>query len=470
MDFTAIYKQSASLVAFSPAGNLILTAAQDRLIVRRTDTFQIVRTSAIDASPSPTNASLPQLKALSGDNRITHAAWSSDSEYMLAACARKGVVHVYKLHDEKWHARVDAGAEGLAKAEWAPDGRSILCFSEWGLRVTIWSLITGSATYIQFPLHLDKGYAFRSDGRYFVLAERHRSKDTLGLYDAADGFKLARHFPLPTSSLSSFALSPNGNHLAAWEGPLEYKVFILTLAGEVLAKFTPDPDPGFGVRNVAWHPSGNFLAVGGWDDKVHILDNLSWSPVRMLELSSRISAGVNVWREPADWLTATEGRGFLSYEKLPSPHSITLTKPDHTKPNPKSGVIQMEWNLTGSLLLVRFETTPTIVHIFDFPAPDAAFVPRLRSLLIHSRPVRSAKWNPVRKGSLAICCGSPSLYTWSDEWIGESGSEEEIAECVGVPAKNFDTRDIRWAPDGKGLILLDKETFCCSFEVEDDDS
>ncbi len=114
MDFTEIYKQSASLVAFSPAGNLILTAAQDRLIVRRTDTFQIVRTSAIDASPSPNNASLPQQKALPGDNRITHAAWSSDSEYMLAACARKGVVHVYKLHDEKWHARVDAGAEGAS--------------------------------------------------------------------------------------------------------------------------------------------------------------------------------------------------------------------------------------------------------------------------------------------------------------------------------------------------------------------
>ncbi|KAK0198238.1 WD repeat-containing protein 8 [Armillaria mellea] len=470
MDFTGIYKQSASLVAFSPAGNLILTAAQDRLIVRRTDTFQIVRTSAIDASPSPINASLPQQKALSGDNRITHAAWSSDSEYMLAACARKGVVHVYKLHDEKWHARVDAGAEGLEKAEWAPDGRSILCFSQWGLRVTIWSLITGSATYIQFPLHPDKGYAFRFDGRIFVLAERHRSKDTLGLYDAVDGFKLARHFPLPTSSLASFALSPNGNHLAAWEGPLEYKVFILTLAGEVLAKFSPDPDLAFGVRNVTWHPSGNFLAVGGWDDKVHILDNLSWSSVRTLELSSRIPAGVNVWREPADWLTATEGRGFLSYERLPSPYSITLNKPDHTKPNPKSGVIQIEWNLTGSLLLMRFETTPTVVHIFDFPTPDAAFVPRLRSLLIHSRPVRSAKWNPVRKGSLAICCGSPSLYTWSDEWIGESGSEEEIAECVGVPAKNFDTRDMRWAPDGKGLILLDKETFCCAFEVEDDDS
>lgn len=37
-----------------------------------------------------------------------------------------------------------------------------------------------------------KGYAFRNDGRYFVLAERHKSKDTLGIYDTTDTFKLIR--------------------------------------------------------------------------------------------------------------------------------------------------------------------------------------------------------------------------------------------------------------------------------------
>lgn len=36
------------------------------------------------------------------------------------------------------------------------------------------------------------GYAFRADGRYFILAERHKSKDTLGLYDTAESYKLAR--------------------------------------------------------------------------------------------------------------------------------------------------------------------------------------------------------------------------------------------------------------------------------------
>lgn len=36
------------------------------------------------------------------------------------------------------------------------------------------------------------GYAFRKDGRYFVLAEKHKSKDTLGIYDATENYKLVR--------------------------------------------------------------------------------------------------------------------------------------------------------------------------------------------------------------------------------------------------------------------------------------
>lgn len=43
-------------------------------------------------------------------------------------------------------------------------------------------------------------------------------------------------------------------------------------------------------------------------------------------------------------------------------------------------------------------------------------------------------WNPVRQGRLALSCGGQAMYLWSEEWIGESGAEEEMAECVGIPA------------------------------------
>ncbi|KAJ7783658.1 hypothetical protein DFH07DRAFT_788607 [Mycena maculata] len=467
MDFTEVYKHSGS-ITFSPGSHLILTAIQDRLILRRADTFQIIQTWLLDASATPTQALTTSAKAKGGlpENSISHIGWSCDSEYVLAASAKRGTVHVYKVQDENWTARIDSGAEGLVKAEWAPDGRTILCFSQWGLRVTVWSLVTGSATYIQFPLHPDTGYAFRSDGRYFVLAERHKSKDTAGVYDTADAYKLVRHFPLPTSSLASLALSPTGNHLVVWEGPIEYKLYVLSLVGDVLGTFSPDPDPGFGIRRVAWHPNGMFLALGGWDDKIHVLD-LTWSLAVTLELSARIPTGVTIWREPSKWQETTEGRGFLSYERLQGPHSIALQRTDQTKPSPKSGTIQLEWNKNGTMLLVRFENTPTAVHIFDFPLPEQDFIPKLRAVLLHSRPVLHARWNPVRKGSLTLCCGARSLYMWSDEWLGESG-EEEMAECIGVPAKNFETRDLKWTQDGKGLVLMDKDLYCCAFEVEED--
>ncbi|KAI0053377.1 YVTN repeat-like/Quino protein amine dehydrogenase [Auriscalpium vulgare] len=475
MDFTEIYAQSAGLVAFSPGAHFILTAIADRLIVRRADTLQVARTWRLNTSPSataaaagpstairPTRTSDPATQAV-----ISHIGWSSDSEYVLAACAKQGVVNVFRMRDEDWTARIEAGTEGLVKAEWAPDGRHVLCFSEWALRVTVWSLVSGTAKYIQYPLHPDRGYTFRADGRYFVLAERHKSKDTIGVYDAAEAYKLSRHYPLPTAAMASLSLSPTGNDLAVWEGALDYKLYILSLTGELQGSFSPSPDPGFGIRNVAWHPSGMFLAVSGWDDKIHVLESVTWSRVATLELGSRIPPRTTVWREPDNWLESTEGRGFLSYERLQGPQPLSVVRPDPSKPNPKSGTLQLEFNKTGTLLLARFEGVPTAIHLFAFPAAGEPFAAHLRSVLIHSRPVLQARWNPMRRGSLAMSCGERAVYMWSDEWVGEDGRVEETAECIGVPAHKFDTRDVKWAPDGKGLILVDRDKFCCAFEVEE---
>jgi len=139
MDFTEIYQQSSNLVAFSPGTHFLLTAVNDRLIIRSTDTFTITRTWLIDSNPSPTHPITAKSKTKPSDAYITHIGWSCDSEYVFAACAKKGVVDVYKLRDEEWNARIDSGAEGLVKAEWAPDGRTILCFSEWGVSILYFS-------------------------------------------------------------------------------------------------------------------------------------------------------------------------------------------------------------------------------------------------------------------------------------------------------------------------------------------
>ena len=146
MDFTELYQQSNSLVAFSNGAHWVVNAVQDRIIVRRADTFAVTRTWLIDATPSATNASFGTANSANRQTAAAHSAsqdldlvshisWSPDSEYILAACAKRGVVCVYKMRDEEWSARIEAGVEGLTKAEWAPDGRNVLCFSEWGVRL-----------------------------------------------------------------------------------------------------------------------------------------------------------------------------------------------------------------------------------------------------------------------------------------------------------------------------------------------
>jgi hypothetical protein len=38
---------------------------------------------------------------------------------------------------------------------------------------------------------------------------------------------------------------------------------------------------------------------------------------------------------------------------------------------------------------------------------------------------------------------------------------------ISIFSEKFNARDVQWAPDGKGLLLIDRESFCCAFEVEE---
>jgi hypothetical protein len=35
---------------------------------------------------------------------------------------------------------------------------------------------------------------------------------------------------------------------------------------------------------------------------------------------------------------------------------------------------------------------------------------------------------------------------------------------------DFAVKDLKWAPDGKGFALVDRDQFCCVFEIEEKES
>jgi hypothetical protein len=43
----------------------------------------------------------------------------------------------------------------------------------------------------------------------------------------------------------------------------------------------------------------------------------------------------------------------------------------------------------------------------------------------------------------------------------------KVFSSYDIVTDDFKARDILWSPDGKGMVLLDKDCFCCAIEVED---
>src|ERR1700759_1710125 len=99
----------------------------------------------------------------------------------------------------------------------------------------------------------------------------------------------------------------------------------------------------------------------------------------------------------------------LADERMQGPTTIALHHIDTSKPGNKSGVAQLAWNTTGSLLFARFgqlipakppraslttryllEWAPNVLYLYDFPSPQERFQPRLRSVLLHRQPVLHA--------------------------------------------------------------------------------
>ncbi|GAA5985199.1 hypothetical protein JCM10908_002566 [Rhodotorula pacifica] len=258
---------------------------------------------------------------------------------------------------------------------------------------------------------------------------------------ATSEWTLVRSFglPLPPAEaaqvdLAGVSWSPCGRYIAAWTSVTDYRIFVLSPLGHLLGDFAPyaslspsistplytsnaskpsarpaavarPPKPsssakqlppeasahdrarserstagyvGLGIRTVEWHPSGEYLAVGGWDGKIRILTRFGWVAVAELSLPASSSGGAKlanpttVWREPPQWVEKTRGRGILSFECPTLPYPLPLPLPlDLTRPNPRMGIERIVWSPSGEWLAVLNAGYPTVLAIYSFPLPTS---------------------------------------------------------------------------------------------------
>ncbi|CAB1329539.1 unnamed protein product [Coregonus sp. 'balchen'] len=426
MNFSEVLKQSNQLCRVSPDGKYLATCVQYRLVVRDVNTLQILHLyTCLD--------------------QIVHMEWSSDSLFILCAMYKRGLVQVWSLEQPDWYCKIDEGSIGLVSSRWSPDGRHILNTTEFHLRVTVWSLCTKAVSYIKYPKACQKGIDFSRDGCYMALAERRDCKDYVSMF-VCDDWHLLRHFETETQDLAGVEWSPNGCVLAVWDSCLEYKVLLYSLDGRLLSTFSAY-EWSLGIKSLAWSPSSQFLAIGSYDEKVRILNHITWKKVTEFDHPATINnTKAVIYKE-------VERRPVVGSADLSIQQHITMGSTLFNTQS-KFGVSSMAFSSDNRYLATKNDNMACVVWVWDMQRLG------LLAVLEQTSAVRCFQWDP-RRPRLALCTGNAKLYLWSP------------AGCVSVqvPAEGgFQVQSLNWHCSGDSLILLGKEQLClCYMETEEEE-
>lgn len=357
MNFSELFKQTSFLSKFSPDGQYIVSCVSYKVIVRSTDTLQILRLyTCMDA--------------------VQHVEWSSDSGFLLCAMYKRGICQVWSIDQPDWTCKIDEGSAGLNYAQWSPDGRHVLTTADFNLRITVWSLVNKSISYIRYVKNSKDCLSFSDDGKYLALGECRKCRDCVSIF-AIDSWQLLKLFETDTDDLAGVKWSPDGRVLCVWEHCLWYKVLIYTMDGRCLSTFKAY-DWALGVKKIAWSPTSQFLAVGSYDQKVRILNHITWRSISEFAHVSNIqNANAVIYGEDQTQPDLPQGEGLnvelsqnifstqSKYNLLTPPVQLPVIQPDPEKSNPKIGIGWLDFSPDNRFLATIDDSMKTAVHIWS---------------------------------------------------------------------------------------------------------
>uniref|UniRef100_A0A3P8R069 WD repeat containing, antisense to TP73 n=1 Tax=Astatotilapia calliptera TaxID=8154 RepID=A0A3P8R069_ASTCA len=406
MNFSEVFKQSNQLCKVSPDGKYLATCVQYRLVVRDVSTLQIMHLyTCLD--------------------QISHMEWSSDSLFILCAMYKRGLVQVWSLEQPDWHCKIDEGSIGLVSSRWSPDGRHILNTTEFHLRITVWSLCTKAVSYIKYPKACQKGIDFSRDGSYMALAERRDCKDFVSIF-VCDDWHLLRHFETETQDLAGLEWSPNGCVLAVWDSCLEYKVLLYSLDGRLLSTYSAY-EWSLGVKSVSWSPSSQFLAIGSYDEKVRIINHITWKKIAQFQHPATVESTKAVSIESSNQFCLIINSLLLPHldEICSLPVQVPVVKPDPDRANPKIGVSVLAFSSNNHYLATKNDNMASVVWVWNMQMMS------LQAVLEQTSAVRCFQWDPCHP-RLALCTGNTKLYLWSPGGCVAVQVPTEV--CEGIPS------------------------------------
>ena len=99
--------------------------------------------------------------------------------------------------------------------------------------------------------------------------------------------QMTQRWPADTVDLDRLSWSPDGRFIALCEPMFQYNVLIYYPDGRLVTSYSAY-DSGLGIKNIKWSPSGQFLSIGSYDQKVLIFKTVSLVKLLHMETANYV--------------------------------------------------------------------------------------------------------------------------------------------------------------------------------------
>lgn len=190
--------------------------------------------------------------------------------------ASERTVQIFAADDSSWRATINDAASGLGritKVDFGENEDEVLVFSDFGVKATVWSLLTSRGIELRDPKS-SASYDLRPRTGHFAILTRSDVHDNLLLLSPGTR-QLVETTELPTVDAQGVRWSPDGRWLVIWDtASTGYRVVIYTADGHPFRNYEGGQTSEniiLGIKSVAWHPNTEYLAIGDYEDHITLL-------------------------------------------------------------------------------------------------------------------------------------------------------------------------------------------------------
>lgn len=274
--------------------------------------------------------------------------------------------------------------------------------------------------------------------------------------------------------------SPDGNYLAiggkritTTNPAITHRVYQFDAGAGTLTELAGcNKDHGANVDIVTWSPNGKYLAVGGYKKththRIYAFDSSAKTLTDLVGCQSNHGDAVHniSWRPDGNYC-AVGGSLFDSETQIThrvysfNSTTSTLTDLPSCQENHGATVWFLEWNPTGSLLMVGGEQSPDGTNatnrIYAFDSTSTNTLTELTGTR-YNMGIRSwdLGWHPVNEKYLAICGGPLSMEPFTGFQIGTFDSNAQTFNLLTTtrPSLGDATTTSTWNPANTHLAIV----------------